>query len=323
MNALKRAVPEARLTFLIYKEFAPLLEGFPHIDSVIELDRSHFRGLRPQILLPAAVRLLRALRRKRFDLTIDFQGFGETGLISWWTGAAHRWGGVYRSARGWPYTRGVRRDTNLHAIDYQLEILNRGGGIPAAPLLNQFTVPLTAREEARRILQDWNMKLDRPTLFIQPFSNGPHKNWPLKGYLEVAKHWKARGSQVMFGGGPGDRPQLEIAREQGFSVAAGSPLLVSAALADLASVVLGGDTGLLHLAVAMGKRVVMIINSTSSGSCFPYAHPDWAVAPGPGGNLSSVQPGSVIAACARALAEVQKGRGENEPGSHPAALKAL
>ena len=45
----------------------------------------------------------------------------------------------------------------------------------------------------------------------------------------------------MFGGGPGDRPALEPVKTAGYAVAAGAPLLVSAGLATLSSLVLGGD----------------------------------------------------------------------------------
>ncbi len=303
VNAVKAAFPEARITYLVYKEFAPLLEGFPHIDGVITLDRAAYRGLNPRTLLPAAFRMLVDLRRHRFDLAVDFQGFGETGLLSWWTRAPQRWGSVYRATRGWAYTRGIPRDTGLHPIQYQLDMLQRSGGIPSRPLRNRFTVPESARDQALRFYSDRGLHADRPTLFVQPFTNWTSKNWPLERYLETARCWKQRGGQVLFGGGPGDRAALEPVLREGFVVAAGVPILVSAALANLATVVLGGDTGLLHLAVALGKRVVMIINSTSPGKCFPFEHPEWAVVAEDGANLSLIKPEAVIRACERALAE--------------------
>jgi ADP-heptose:LPS heptosyltransferase len=164
-------------------------------------------------------------------------------------------------------------------------------------------VPEPAVREARRLFGQWGLDDTHPTLFIQPFSNGHHKNWPFASYLDIARSWKSRGLQVVFGGGPADRPAMEPARQAGFPVAAGTPLLVSAGLVSLSSVVLGGDTGLLHLAVAMGKRVVMIIGSTQPGSCFPFQHSDWTVLPSAGTELSAVNPEAVLGACTRALAE--------------------
>jgi ADP-heptose:LPS heptosyltransferase len=71
----------------------------------------------------------------------------------------------------------------------------------------------------------------------------------------------------------------------------------------LSSLILGGDTGALHLAVAMGKRVVMIRDSIAPGSPYPYQHPDWAVTPTSGRDLSKIEIDTVIEACMRAFSE--------------------
>jgi ADP-heptose:LPS heptosyltransferase len=96
---------------------------------------------------------------------------------------------------------------------------------------------------------------------------------------------------------------LEPARQSGFPVSAGVPLLVSAGLAKLCALTLAGDTGLLHLAAAMGKRVAIIIPSTAPGNKYPFQHPEWAIAPSVGVDISSISAEAVIAACERALAE--------------------
>jgi len=57
------------------------------------------------------------------------------------------------------------------------------------------------------------------------------------------------------------------------------PLLVSAGLAKLCTLTVSGDTGLLHLAAAMGKRAVAIIPSTAPGNMYPFQHPEWALNP--------------------------------------------
>ena len=301
VNAVKAAFPEARFTFLIYTEFASLLQGFPPLDSVITLDRSRYRSFKA--VFGEVFRMLHQLRRGKFDLIVDFQGFGETGLLSRWTGAPERWGIVYRPSRGWAYTSKVPRDPNLHPIDFQLELVRRSGGISLNQPSNKFIVPESAVAKARLLFQEWGLDAARPTLFIQPFTNGELKNWRLTDYIGIAKLWKERALQVVFGGGPAEREVLEPARRAGFPVAAGTPLLLSAGLVGLSTVILGGDTGLLHLAAAMGKRVVMIINSTHPGKCFPYGHADWAVVPDDGENIASVKSEVVLEACYRALME--------------------
>ena len=168
---------------------------------------------------------------------------------------------------------------------------------------NEFVLPDKALNEARSFFAAHELALDRPTLFIQPFTSTREKNWPLDRYCAVARHWRERGRQVLFGGGPADRAALEPVRQAGFPVSAGVPLLVSAGLAKLCALTLAGDTGLLHLAAAMGKRVVAIIPSTAPGNKYPFQHPDWAITPSAGVDISTIGTETVIAACERALAE--------------------
>ncbi len=302
--AVQAAFPEASLAFLVYAEFASLLKGLPRINAVLKVDRARHRRNRLIAITRETVGLLRELRRSRFDLVIDFHGFGETALFSWWTRAPQRWGILNRPGRAWAYTRSVQRNPLLHPASTHLEMLNSAGGIKPAPFNRIYTVPEEALTEARNYFRKWDLSEFKPTLFIQPFSSDPLKNWPLDGYLAIAAHWKSQGVQVLFGGGPAESQALEPARHAGYAVAAGAPLLVSAGLVSLSSLVLGGNTGLLHLATALEKRVVMIMDLLQPGACFPFGHPEWAVVPESGWVVSSIKPAAVVDACGHAFAEI-------------------
>jgi len=119
---------------------------------------------------------------------------------------------------------------------------------------------------------------------------------------------------VVFGGGPAERAVLEPVRAAGFIVAAGVPLLVSAGLMKLSSVVVGADTGLLHLAVALGRRVVMLLHSNAPGGSHPFQHPDWTVTPAAGNNVADIETSRVERALELALAEWPPARPAN-PGT--------
>ncbi|HWI57443.1 MAG TPA: glycosyltransferase family 9 protein, partial [Bacillota bacterium] len=242
--------------------------------------------------------------RNRFSLAVDFQGYGETALFTWCSGAPQRWGNCYRPGRKWAYTRAITRDNNLHPIEGHLALL-RQAGLPAGSFANQFRLPGNALESAQNLFAKLGLHLARATVFIQPFTSSPHKDWPLERYLASARHWRERGLQVLFGGGPADSAALEPARQAGFAVAAGAPLLQSAGLVSLSTVVVGGDTGLLHLAAAMDKPVVMIMGSTGPGTCVPFGNRHLAVVPPAGLPVAAVAPETVEAACARGLAQFQ------------------
>jgi ADP-heptose:LPS heptosyltransferase len=302
VNQVRTVYPEAKLSFLVSQELAPLLEGFRDVDDVITLDRARFRGFNPGAIVHETLTLWRQLRSHKFSLAIDFQGYGETALMTWCTGAPQRWGTVYRAGRRWGYTRGVRRDPGPPPAEAHLAMLDHCG-LPAAPVRNDFVLPTGPIELARRFFNDAGLDPARPTLFVQPFTSATAKNWPLARYLHVARFWRESGAQVVFGGGPAERSALEPARQAGFPVSAGVPLLVTAGLMQLSTTVIGGDTGVMHLAVAMGRRVVMLMGSSGPGSCYPFRHRDWAVVPAEGSPVSSIEPSIINEICARALAE--------------------
>ena len=306
VNAVRDSFPTAKITFLVSKENAPLLAGFREVNEVIPLDRAAFQSGNPWKLIPELFRLLRRLRAGKFDLVVDFQGYGETAWLARFTGAPQRWGTVYGRGRKWAYTLGLVRDYALHHADRSLAIL-RAGGLTVANPRNTFDLPLPARTAAQDFFRANQLDPARSTLFIQPFTSSPQRNWPLENYLAVAEHWRARDWQVIFGGGPGDRDRFKGVVGRRFIVSAGVPLLVTGGLMQHSTLVLGGDTGALHLAVALGCRTVMLIDYATLKRAFPFQHLNWALTPHPGEKLPSINAADVLAACERVLNEKPTG----------------
>jgi ADP-heptose:LPS heptosyltransferase len=298
VNAVRENFPTAKISFLSSSENIPLLAGFREVNEVIGLDRATLRGGNPLKIVPEFARLIRRLRAGKFSLVIDLQGYGETAWLTRLTGAPQRWGSVYGKGRQWAYTLGVRRDNTQHHADRSLAILQAGGLNISAPR-NHFELPAAELKTAAAFFRQNNLDPVQRTLFIQPFTSSPHKNWPLENYLAVARHWRSQGWQVVFGGGPGDRAGLELAISGQFAISAGVSLLVTSGLMQLSTLVLGGDTGALHLAVALGRRVVMIMDSVLPGNAFPFEHPDWTITPELGKTLQAISVPAVVAACER------------------------
>ncbi len=302
VHRVRENFPGAHIAFMVTKEYASLLKGFREVNEVVPLDRALYRRGNPIAIVAETASLLQRLRKAKFDLTVDFQGYGETAWLSRLTGAPKRWGSVHGPGRRWAYTRGVTRDYRPHHVDWNLSLLQQCG-LPPGEVVNQFVLPEAALAEGRAVFAAQKLDPARPTIYMQPFTSSPHKNWPLDRYLELSRHWQQRGLQILFSGGPSDRAALEPARAAGFPVSAGSSLLTTAGLMKLSTLVLGGDTGLAHLAVAMGQRVVMIMHGTGVEQTCPYQHRDWVVSASSGQSADLVSMEAVQAACARALGE--------------------
>jgi len=298
VHAVRKNFPDAHLAFFTVSENAPLLRGFRDVDEVIALDRAALK--RPLRAGLEIFRLLRALRWRRFSLAIDLQGYGETAWLTWLTGARERWGTVYGRGREWAYTRGLKRNEDLHPADGNLFLL-RECGLETGEIKNEFHLPADALETARQLFAKNNLDATKPTLFLQPFTSSPHKNWPLENHLAVARHWRARGVQIIFGGGPDDLAALEAARAEDFPVLAGVPLLVTGGLMQLSTLVLGGDTGMLHLAIAQGKRALMLVGDLSPGRPILFRHPEWVVAAPQTKQIASITVETIVAESGKAL----------------------
>jgi ADP-heptose:LPS heptosyltransferase len=302
VHAVRENFPSAKITFLTTKEDVPLLCGFRDVDQVIRLDRAALRSGRPPKVVGEFFGLLWRLRAGRFSLVVDFQGYGETAWLTRLTGAPQRWGQVYRSKRGWAYTRPIEPIPGVHPAEAHLGLLKRCG-LSIGTIPNEYVLPESAVNAARAWFAEHRLDVGQPTLYVQPLTSGPHKNWPLENYLVVARSWRSRGVQIIMGGGPDDRAVLEPAGREGFAVSAGVPLLVTAGLMQLSTLILGGDTGALHLAVAQGKRVLMLLHQNTPGSPVPFQHPDWMlVAPMPVA-IAKISIADVLTASERAFNE--------------------
>ncbi len=305
VNAVRDSFPAARLTYLVSSRCAPLLEGFAAVNETVVLDREGLRRASPRGWWRGTVGLATRLRRMHFDAAMDFHGFGETALLARLTGAPQRWGCLEgMKFRRHAYTRVIVRENQEHAIDGNLRLL-REGGLPPTPFRNEFRLPPSREPRSEAWFREHGLSLATPTIFIQPFTSHRQKDWPLEKFLELARYWQQHQVQVIFGGGPADRERLAPAVAAEFPVSAGVDLLTTASLMQRSSVVVGGDTGMLHPAVAMGKRVVMLLLETMARGA-PYGHPDWALMPRSGESLATLEVAEVVRATATALEETRR-----------------
>jgi ADP-heptose:LPS heptosyltransferase len=300
VNLVRDNFPSARIRFLTSKENVAIVSGCAAVDEIIALDRAAYRRKDLKTICAGTFRLVRRLRRERFSLAVDLQGYGETALLTWLTRAPQRWGSVYRRGRRWAYTRGVTRIETLHPVEWNRRLLTECGLKPM-PVRNEFVLQEGEVESARRFLAEHGGDPAKPILYLQAFTSSPQKNWPMESYLALANHWRTRVVQVVFAGGPANLAALEPAQRAGFVVAAGLPTLTVAGLMKLSTLIVGGDTGFLHLAVALGKRVLMLMRMSGAGSPIPYGHPDWVMAPPGGSPMDAIGLEEVVRASANAF----------------------
>ncbi len=279
LRCLRSKFPDSRITYLTSPEFVPLVKSFSVADEILVLDRKRLKRFH-QGGLAELLNLWRGISGTRYDIVVDFQSYGETALLSWLTRAPQRWGLVHRASRAWAYTCAFPRDEKAHPVDAQLQLLAECGLDTSHPE-NNFELPAENQMAAERLSLQFGLRSDRPSVFIQPFTSTPGKDWPLEKWMALVRRLRSLEIQILFGGGPADRARLEPAMQEHFPVAAGTDMLTSCSLAARCGLIIGPDTGLLHMANAAGCRVILMKHLRAK-EC-PYGHPDWVLTPGAAG----------------------------------------
>jgi lipopolysaccharide heptosyltransferase I len=272
LTALRVRFPSAQITWVVNKSFEPLIRNHPDLTNTLPFDRSAFRG-GPWHATRYALRFGAELRRRRFDLVIDLQGLFRSALMCMATGAARRVG--YTPARegsGFAYTDKVPAPNprQMHAVDRNW-IMAEALGVGDLP--KRFHVPVDAAEVDS--LREELARLPRPWLVVAVGAQWQTKRWVPGHYADLLRRAQARsGGSCLFIGTPEDSAlSQEVMRSltgPARDLTGKTSLPRLAALLSLGDVMVGNDTGPLHLAAALGRPCVAPYTCTRVALHGPY-----------------------------------------------------
>jgi heptosyltransferase I len=264
VRTLQRAWPQVALTWIIGKGEHRLLDGLPGVEFVEYDKRSGLAGMR-------------ALRRElhgRFDALLQMQVALRANLLSAFVPAIRRIG----------YDRARAKD--LHGAFVNERIPVRPGvhvldaigsfceplGLLQKDVVWDLPVPDDARAWARAQWAD-----DAPVLLMSPCSSHVLRNWRAERFAALADHAAARGWQVVLCGG---RSQLERdttdailagMRARALDLVGKDTLKQLPALLERATLVVTPDSGPMHIANAMGSKVLGLHAASNPARSGPYS----------------------------------------------------
>jgi heptosyltransferase I len=266
VRTLQRAWPDVALTWVIGTGEHRLLEGLPGVEFLVYDKRSGLRGMRE---------LRRRLHGRRFDALLQMQVAARANLLSGFIPARRRIG----------YDRSRSKD--LHGLFINERIAERPGihvldaiGSFSEPLgLRQTSVdwdlpvPEAAREWARAQWPDDGM----PTLLISPCSSHELRNWRPERYAAVADHASSRGWRIVLCGGRSGLERnvadaiLAAMRAPALDLVGKDTLKQLPALLERADLVMTPDSGPMHIANAMGTKVLGLHAASNPKRSGPYS----------------------------------------------------
>jgi lipopolysaccharide heptosyltransferase I len=299
LSALRKSFPEAKISWFIRPEFAPLLKNHPHLTETILFDRK-FLGqawFNPRALA-SLLSLIWRLRRSKFDAVIDLQGLFRTASLAWLSGCKKRLGMAdARELAHIFYTHKVKHNRDcIHLVDYYLKIIQTAGALKTQV---QFLLPVdpAAADAVNRLLKTKGIEPNNYAVFV-PTSAHRDKCWPVERFATLADKISSQFHlSIIATGAASENSAVErlrnIANVSIANFAGVTSISELVALLKAARLVVSNDTGPGHIAAALGVPVVLIFGPTNPARVHPYNRPECAVAVEPDGrgfNADSADP---------------------------------
>ena len=276
---LKQALPRLELTWAVHERWSPLLRDNPSIDRVIELPLGRWRAAPFRGATWKEVRECRAaLRERRFDAAIDFQGLVKSAAVTFFSRADRVFGfprdeirepiaASFYSNRVSSASRHVI-EKNLDLAHAVIESLQAGWEARGGAARDSDLSPLPAgRPEPRLPSEDY--------VLTSPFAGWKAKEWPVEYFAELAETLhRETGMPLVIDCAPGqEREARRIVEQAPPGTCRLHPSSVEGLIAATrrARAVVGVDSGPVHLAAALGRPGVAIYGPTDPARNGPYS----------------------------------------------------
>lgn len=270
-QALRELYPQAKITWIVEQNFAGLLLGAPVLDEVIQVDLGYLRKASLVNAWAYLSSLKQALRERQFDLVLDMQGLFKSALIAWMTGCKERFGYGWQREGSWLISRGINGEhAKDHVIQAYLDVVRYLGSNVVEPV---FPLPDLSEAKAKIFGLLDGAAPPNNRIVLAPGASKANKEWPLTHYISLAKMLTADGWNVVVAGGKGDIDkgrQLTEAVHGVIDLTGKTSLQELAALLADATLFVSGDTGPLHIAVAVGVPIVALYGPTRPERTGPY-----------------------------------------------------
>lgn len=287
-QVLKNHAPELEIDALVYADTAPMLTLHPAISQVHTIDRK-WKRLGMAARARAEWALLNVLRTRGYDLIVHLTDHPRGAWMAWLTRA--RWavgpkpgGAPQWWKRSFTHLYSLPRKPGRHTVERNLDALRRIG---IQPGLEERRLVLVAGREAEhrvdQMLADEGLEAGR-FVHLHPGSRWLFKCWPAESNAELIDRLHEAAWPVVVTAAPESRETryvnaiLARTRAPVVSLAGQLTLKELAALTARACLFIGVDSAPMHIAAAMGTRVVALFGPSAEHDWGPWLTPFQVVA---------------------------------------------
>ena len=263
---LKQQRPGVAIDVMAPAWSEPILARMPEVSEAIAMPLGH-----GELALGHRRRLGKSLKAAGYDQAILLPNSLKSALVPWFAGIDKRTGWRGEMRYGLLNDLRVLDESKYPLMVQQFAAL---GLDPGAPLPEQLPAPrlVVDLNQAAACRQKFQLAEDLPLLALCPGAEfGGAKRWPAAHYAQLAGHYLERGWQVALFGSANDQPVTgEIAAASGagthcHDLAGRTSLAEAVDMLSLADAVVSNDSGLMHIAAALSRPLVVVYGATSPG----------------------------------------------------------
>jgi lipopolysaccharide heptosyltransferase II len=276
LRNLREALPAARIDIAIESTSGRVIEGCPYVDSFISIEETavHGTGSRPPGgRFTAFRRAWGMIREGRYDTAFDLKGSFSSGLLVRAAGVPRRIG-FAAGGRGLLLTDSVPYRHDQHEVEDFLDCL-RVLEIPIHSKALELWPSAAHEKKVSDLLRKTGWKASDLKTVIQPAACLPAKQWPLERFAAVMKALRERyNARFIYTGTAEDAPLCdELERHghfDGLNLCGKTSIRENISLYRTADLFFGGDSGLMHMATAVGVTVVALFGPTDERKWGPW-----------------------------------------------------
>lgn len=283
VTALRAALPQSYIGWAVKPKWSELLcaggsDCHARGAQMPLVDRLHFAPVEtwaPASLVPETWRQILALRRElraeQYDVCLDLQGAVRSALLGTLSGTARKIGEASprESLARWFFTEKIQT-RGRHVIEQAREVAEAVLHQPLPSVAACLPQDAEAEQWCTDMLQEYCIER---FILMNPGAGWGAKCWPAERYGQVAAALASKGYATILNAGPGEI----VLAKQAQAASQRKAIVLECTLGQLiactrrAQMFVGGDTGPLHLAAALGRPVVGIFGPTDPERNGPFA----------------------------------------------------
>jgi heptosyltransferase-3 len=271
LYALRRFLPQARIDILLEEWVAPVLDGLQMVDNCITVERGN---------LASRARVARQLRATRYDVAYNLHGGTTATFLTRASGAINRVGyAAYRYSRLHnhlaPSPLELWNQPQAHSVEQQLALI----GWTGVPVTDRpptcLAVTPEAIESVAARLRAARLDEEKPIALIHPAAAFESKQWDTKNFARIADTLATRGFAIAAVAAPNEvEVTAALIKDSHASLVALTDLELPevTALAARSHLFVGNDSGIAHIAAAVGVPSVVIFGSSNVAHWRPWTN---------------------------------------------------